>query len=172
MKIWWRLRFWNNPAVSNYPGHLVKKTGVRTLTVLHNHDNREPPFHRQTQSKSWPWQKALVPTVSLTQSYVGAGTLNLGDSVFLYTGNHCYMAIHWSLTPFFEVDYRPSWNKGIEQAYYTATETIQNNTVLEPWNLNLYISASSNIWQRFKGLWFKHSLVQNTCSNISFMSTQ
>ena len=23
--------------------------------------------------------------------------------------------------------------------YYTATETIQNNTVLEPWNLNLYI---------------------------------
>ena len=41
MKIWWRLRFWNNPAVSNYPGHLVKKTGIRTLTVLHNHDNRE-----------------------------------------------------------------------------------------------------------------------------------
>ena len=30
------------------------------------------------------------------------------------------MAIHWSLTPLFEVDYRSSWNKGIEQAYYTA----------------------------------------------------
>ena len=39
----------------------------------------------------------------------------------------------------FEVDYQSSWNKGIEQANYTATETIQNNTVLEPWNLNLYI---------------------------------
>ena len=66
----------------------------------------------------------------LTQSSMGAGTLNLGDSVFLYTGNHCYMALHWSLTPLFEVDYRSSWNKGIEQAYYIATETIQNNTVL------------------------------------------
>ena len=106
MKIWRRLSFWNNPAVSNYPGHLVKKTGVRTLTVLHNHDNRESPFHRETRSKSWPWQKALVPIpYHLTQSSMGAGTLNLGDSVFLYTGNHCYMAIHWSLTPLFEVDY-------------------------------------------------------------------
>ena len=43
---------------------------------------------------------------------MGAGTLNLGDC---YTGNHCYMAIHWSLTPLFEVDCRSSWNKGIEQ---------------------------------------------------------
>ena len=68
----------------------------------------------------------------LTQSSMGAGILNLGESVFLYTGNHCFMAIHWSLTPLFEVDYRSSWNKGIEQAYYTAMETIQNNTVLEP----------------------------------------
>ena len=64
------------------------------------------------------------------EKYIAAGTLNLGDSIFLYTGNHCYIAIHWSLTPLFEVDYRSSWNKGIEQAYYT--ETIQNNTVLEP----------------------------------------
>ena len=69
--------------------------------------------------------------IILTQSSMGAGTLNLVDSVFLYTGNHCYMAI--GVFPFlFEVDYRSSWNKGIEQAYYTATETIQNNTVLEP----------------------------------------
>ena len=74
-----------------------------------------------------------------TEKYIAAGTFNLGDSVFLYTGNHCYMAIHWSLTQLVEVDYRSSWNKGIEQAYYTGTETIQNNTVLEPWNLNLYI---------------------------------
>ena len=74
-----------------------------------------------------------------TEKYIAAGTLNLGDSVFLYTGNHCFMAIHWSLTPLFDVDYRSSWNKGIKQVYYTATETIQNNTVLEPWNLNLYI---------------------------------
>ena len=119
-------RFWNNPAVSNYPGHLVKKTGVRTLTVLHNHDNRESPFHRQTRSKSWPWDKKhwCLP-YHLTQSSMGAGTLNLGDSVFLYIGNHCYMAMHWSLTPLFEVDYRSSWNKGIEQAYYTATETFR-----------------------------------------------
>ena len=71
MKIWWRFRFWNNPAVSNYPGHLVKKTSVRTLTVLHNHDNRESPFHKQTQSKSWPWQKALVPTVSFNAEFYG-----------------------------------------------------------------------------------------------------
>ena len=246
MKIWWRLRFWNNPTVSNYPGHLVKETGVRILTVLHNHDNRESPFHdkhgvnRDLDKKHW-----FVP-YHLTQSSMGAGTLNLGDSVFLYTGNHCYtgklchrgkchsgnchsgerwmsrpfvhsgnlnfkhtltndlvfhnawkriichfiterrtccwrdhsqcclclhlifichrvhkassstsphygnshsgnchcftrwhnfpvyMAIHWSLTPLFEVDYRSSWNKGIEKAYYTATETIQNITVLEP----------------------------------------
>ena len=68
----------------------------------------------------------------LTQSSMGAGALNLGDSVSLFTGNQCYMAINWSLTAFFEVDYRSSWNKGIEQGYYTATETIQNNTVLEP----------------------------------------
>ena len=128
----------NNPAVSNYPGHLVKKTGVRTLTVLHNHDNRESPFinkhgvNRDLEKKHWCLSYHF-------QSSMGAGTLNLGDSVFLYTGNHCFMAIHWSLTPLFEVDYRSSWNKGIEQAYYTATETIQNNTVLEPWNLNLYI---------------------------------
>ena len=54
-----------------------------------------------------------------TEKNIAAGTLNLGDSVFLYNGNHCYMAIHWSLTPLFEVDYRSSWNKGIEQAYYT-----------------------------------------------------
>ena len=71
MKIWWKLRFWNNPAVPNYPGNLVKKTGVRTLTVLHNHDNRESPFHRQTRSKSWPWQKALVPTVSFNTEFYG-----------------------------------------------------------------------------------------------------
>ena len=123
MKIWWRLRFWNNPAVSNYPGHLVKKTGVRTLTmltVLHNHDNRDSPFHRQTRSKSWPWQKALVPTVSFNTEFYGRRDtqfwgLCIPGSVFLCTGNHRYMAIHWSLTPLFEVDYRSSWNKGIEQ---------------------------------------------------------
>ena len=51
--------------------HLVKKTGVRTLTVLHNHDNRESPFHNQTRSKSWPWQKALVPTVSFNTEFYG-----------------------------------------------------------------------------------------------------
>ena len=122
-------------AGSNYPGHLVKKTGVRTLTVLHNHDNREPPFHRQTRSKSWPWQKHWCLPYHLTRRR----DTQSWDSEFLYTGNHCYMAIHWSLTPLFEVDYRSSWNKGIEQAYYTATETIQNNTVLEPWKCNLYI---------------------------------
>ena len=54
-------------AGSNYPGHLVKKTGVRTLTVLHNHDNREPPFHRQTRSKSWPWQKHWCLPYHLTR---------------------------------------------------------------------------------------------------------
>ena len=70
LKLKWRLRFWNNHAVSNYPGHLVKKTGVRTLTVLHKHDNRESPFHRQTR-KSWPWQKALVPTVSFNTQFYG-----------------------------------------------------------------------------------------------------
>ena len=139
MKIWWRLRFWNNPAVSNYPGRLVKKTGVRTLTVLHNHDNRESPFidkygvNRDLDKKHW------CLSYHLTQSSMGAGTLNLEESVFLYTSNHCYIAIHWSLSPVFEVDYQSPWNKGIEQAYYTTTETIQNNTVLEPWNLNLYI---------------------------------
>ena len=70
-EIWWRLRFWNNPTVSNYPGHLVKKTGVRTMTVLYNHVNRESPFHRQTRSKLWPWQKALVPTVSFNAEFYG-----------------------------------------------------------------------------------------------------
>ena len=84
MKIWWRLRFWNNPAVSNYPGHLVKKTGVRTLTVLHNHDNRESPsldkhgVNRDLDKKHW-----CLP-YHLTQSSMGAGTLNLGDSVFFF----------------------------------------------------------------------------------------
>ena len=56
MKIWWRLRFWNNPAVSNYPGHLVKKTGVRTLTVLHNHDPPSVDKHgvnRDLDKKHW-----------------------------------------------------------------------------------------------------------------------
>ena len=62
----------------------------------------------------------------LTQSSMGAGTLNLGDSAFLYTGNHWNMAIHWSLTPLFEVDYRSSWNKGIEQAYYSPEKWLYN----------------------------------------------
>ena len=85
MKIWWRLRFWNNPAVSNYPGPLVKKTGVRTLTVLHNHDNRESLFHRQTRSKSWPWQKALVPTVSFNAEFYGRrDTQSLGFCISLH----------------------------------------------------------------------------------------
>ena len=85
MKIWWRLRFWNNPAVSNYPGHLVKKTGVRTLTVLHNHDNRESLFHRQTRSKSWPWQKALVPTVSFnTEFYLRQDAQSWGLCISLH----------------------------------------------------------------------------------------
>ena len=41
------------------------------------------------------------------------------------------MAIRGSLTPLIEVDYRSSRNKGNEQGY-TVTQTIQNNTVLEP----------------------------------------
>ena len=64
----------NNPAVSNYPGHLVKKTGVRTLTVLHNHDNKESPFidkhgvNRDLEKKHWCLSYHF-------QSSMGAGTL-------------------------------------------------------------------------------------------------
>ena len=58
--------------------------GVRTLVVPHSW---ESPFHRHKRSKAWPWQKSnrCIP-YHLTQSSKGARTLNLGDSVFLYTG--------------------------------------------------------------------------------------
>ena len=57
--------------------------GVRTLAVPHNW---ESPFHRHPRNKAWPWQKHWCIPYHLTQSSMGAGTLNLGDSVFLYTG--------------------------------------------------------------------------------------
>ena len=61
------------------------ETGVRTLTVLHDHDNRESPFHRQTRSKSWPWQKALVPTVSFnTEFYERRDTQSWGLCISLH----------------------------------------------------------------------------------------
>ena len=69
-------------AVSNYPRHLVKKTGVRTLTVPHNYDNRESPsigkhgVNRDLDEKHW-----CLP-YHLTQSSMGAGTLNLGTLYF------------------------------------------------------------------------------------------
>ena len=59
-------------------------TGVRTLAVLHNW---ESPFHRHQRSKAWPWQKHWCIPYHLTQSSMGNRTFNLGDSVFLYTGN-------------------------------------------------------------------------------------
>ena len=61
MEIWWRLRFWNNPAVSNYPGHLVKKTMItESLPSIDKHGVNHDLD-----------KKALMPTVSFNAEFYG-----------------------------------------------------------------------------------------------------
>ena len=45
----------------------------------------ESPFHRQTRSKSWPWQKALVHTVTYNTSVLWALGRSILVTVFLDT---------------------------------------------------------------------------------------
>ena len=61
-----------------------KQPGVRTLAVPHNRESPSIDIHgvkRDLDKKHWCIQ------YHLTQSSMDARTLNLGDSVFLYTGS-------------------------------------------------------------------------------------
>ena len=76
-------------------------------------------------------------TVSLTQQTMSCCMLHL------FLTNVYHLRVHVSMQYRGCVfNHRLTWNKGIEQACYPITKTIQNNTVLEPWTPFLYITLS------------------------------
>ena len=187
MKIWWRLRFWNNPVVSNDSGPLVKKTSnhcsmaIRgSLTPLIEVDYRSSPNKGNEQvcysPEKWLHNRIFCPSnrskqIQETHTACSAGTqytrrsLNEKRHTWLhrqitivceamYAAFHSNFAAHivcWHCKPceFPGFVWTDCWGN---KSYYvitspanTVTQTIHNNTVLEPWNLNLYVALSMGV---------------------------